>query len=136
MFEGIEFLNKEFFWLFLFAPLAIGWYIWKRKNQTATLKMSSTEAFKDTSLLSKLRPLLLLLRMAALSFVILALARPQRENVSTKTKINKGIDIVMAIDISSSMLARDLRPNRLRALKKVAGEFIKGRPNDRHNARR
>ena len=60
-----------------------------------------------------------------------ALARPQTEDISTRTKTTKGIDIVMAIDVSSSMLARDLKPNRLTALKEVAGDFIKGRPSDR-----
>ena len=61
----------------------------------------------------------------------MALARPQSVDVSTKTKTTRGIDIVMAIDVSASMLAKDLSPNRLEALKKVAAEFIKGRPNDR-----
>jgi Ca-activated chloride channel family protein len=59
------------------------------------------------------------------------MARPQTEDISTRTKTTKGIDIVMAIDVSSSMLARDLKPNRLSALKKVAADFIKKRPNDR-----
>lgn len=59
------------------------------------------------------------------------MARPQTVDVSTKTKTTRGIDIVMAIDVSASMLAKDLKPNRLEALKNVAGEFIKGRPNDR-----
>ncbi|MEM5566510.1 VWA domain-containing protein [Psychroserpens sp. AS72] len=132
MFEGIEFLNKEFFWLFLLLPLAIVWYVFKRKQQTAELKMSSIKGFKvGSSLLPKLRPLLFVLRLAALSFLILALARPRTSDETTKTKTTKGIDIVMAIDVSASMLAKDLLPNRLEALKKVAGEFIKGRPNDR-----
>lgn len=125
------FLNKEFFWLLLLIPAAIIWYIVKRKQQQATLKMSSLEGFKKQGVLPQLKHLLFVLRLAALAFLIIALARPQKENVSTKTKVNKGIDIIMAIDISSSMLARDLKPNRLQALKKVAGEFIKGRPNDR-----
>lgn len=125
------FLNKEFFWLLALIPIAIIWYIVKRKQQQATLKMSSLEGFKKQGILPQLKHLLFALRLAALTLLIVALARPQKENVSTKTKINKGIDIIMAIDISSSMLARDLRPNRLQALKKVAGEFIKGRPNDR-----
>jgi len=132
MLEGIEFLNKEFFWLFLLLPLAILWYVFKRKQQTAELKMSSIKGFKvGNSLLPKLRPLLFVLRLTALSFLIVALARPRTSDETTKTKTTKGIDIVMAIDVSASMLAKDLLPNRLEALKKVAGEFIKGRPNDR-----
>jgi Ca-activated chloride channel family protein len=63
--------------------------------------------------------------------IIFALARPQTVNVSSKTKTTKGVDIVMAIDVSASMLAKDLKPNRLEALKNVAADFIKGRPNDR-----
>ncbi|GAA4896084.1 VWA domain-containing protein [Flaviramulus aquimarinus] len=132
MFEGIEFLNKEFFWLLLALPLAVLWYILKYKKQTAELKISSLKGFKLTnSWLPKLRHLLFVLRLAALALLIIALARPQSVDVSTKTKTTRGIDIVMAIDVSASMLAKDLSPNRLEALKKVAAEFIKGRPNDR-----
>lgn len=132
MLEGIEFLNKEFFWLFLLLPLAIIWYVFKQKQQTPELKMSSVKGFKvGSSLLPKLRPLLFVLRLAALAFLIVALARPRTSDETTKTKTTKGIDIVMAIDVSASMLAKDLLPNRLEALKNVASEFIKGRPNDR-----
>ena len=132
MLEGIEFVNKGFFWLLLVLPLAILWYIFKNKNQTAELKISSLKGFKGTnSWLPKLRHLLFLLRLVALALLITALARPQSVDVSTKTKTTRGIDIVMAIDVSASMLAKDLSPNRLEALKKVASEFIKGRPNDR-----
>lgn len=132
MFEGIEFVNKEFFWLLLALPLAVLWYIFKNKKQTAELKISSLKGFKITnSWLPKLRHLLFVLRLLALALLITALARPQSVDVSTKTKTTRGIDIVMAIDVSASMLAKDLSPNRLEALKKVASEFIKGRPNDR-----
>ena len=132
MLEGIEFLNKEFFWLFLLLPLTIIWYVFKQKQQTPELKMSSVKGFKvGSSLLPKLRPLLFVLRLAALAFLIVALARPRTSDETTKTKTTKGIDIVMAIDVSASMLAKDLLPNRLEALKNVASEFIKGRPNDR-----
>ena len=132
MFEGIEFLNKEFFWLFLLLPFAILWYILKRKRQTAELKISSIKGFKvGNTILPKLRPLLFVLRLLALAFLIIALARPRTSDETTKTKTTKGIDIVMAIDVSASMLAKDLLPNRLEALKKVAAEFIQGRPNDR-----
>lgn len=132
MFEGIEFLNKEFFWLLLALPLAILWYIFKNKKQTAELKISSLKGFKITNTwFPKLKHLLFVLRLVALALLITALARPQTVDVSTKTKTTRGIDIVMAIDVSASMLAKDLSPNRLEALKKVAAEFIKGRPNDR-----
>jgi len=132
MFEGIEFLNKGFFWLLLLLPLAVLWYYFKHKQQTAELKISSLKGFKVTnSWLPQFKHILFVLRLVALTFLIIALARPRTVDVSTKTKTTRGIDIVMAIDVSASMLARDLKPNRLDALKKVAAEFIKGRPNDR-----
>ncbi|WP_341216675.1 VWA domain-containing protein [uncultured Wocania sp.] len=132
MFEGIQFLNKELFWLMLLLPLAILWYVLKHKKQTAELKISSLKGFKITnSWLPKIKHLLFALRLIALALLITAIARPQTVDVSSKTKTTRGIDIVMAIDVSASMLAKDLSPNRLEALKKVAAEFIKGRPNDR-----
>ena len=132
MFEGIEFLNKELFWLLLILPVALLWYVLKHKQQTAELKISSLEGFKATrSILPQFRHLLFVFRLLALALLITAVARPRTVDVSTKTKTTKGIDIVMAIDVSASMLAKDLRPNRLEALKLVAAEFISGRPNDR-----
>lgn len=132
MFEGIEFVNKSFFWLLLLLPLAILWYVLKHQQQTAELKISSLKGFKvSNSWLPKLKHALFALRLLALALLITALARPQTVDVSTKTKTTRGIDIVMAIDVSASMLAKDLKPNRLEALKNVASEFIQGRPNDR-----
>jgi len=132
MFEGIEFVNKEFFWLLLLLPIAITWYVFKHNKQTAELKISSIKGFKFTNaLLPKLRHLLFVFRLLALALLITALARPRTSDESTKTKTTRGIDIVMAIDVSASMLAKDLLPNRLEALKNVASDFIKGRPNDR-----
>ena len=131
MFDNISFANPDFFWLFLLLPLAIVWYIFKQKEQTASLRISSAKGFSYNSILPKLKPGLFLLRLMALGAIIVALARPQTEDISTRSKTTKGIDIVMAIDVSSSMLARDLKPNRLSALKEVAADFIKERPNDR-----
>ena len=132
MLEGIEFLNKEMFWLFLLLPIALLWYIFKFKKQTAELKISSLKGFTATpSILPKFKHVLFLLRLFALALLITALARPQTVDVSSRTKTTRGIDIVMAIDVSASMLAKDLKPNRLEALKDVAAEFITGRPNDR-----
>jgi len=129
--EGITFAHPQFFWLLLALPVALAWYIFKRDQQAPSLRMSSTQGFGDGGWLPKLRHGLILLRLLALAAVITALARPQTQDVSSKTKTTKGIDIVMAIDVSSSMLARDLKPYRLEALKEVASEFIKERPNDR-----
>lgn len=132
MFENIEFLNKELFWFLLLLPIAIAWYMFKHNKQSAELKISTVQGFKTTSSFwSKFRHVLFVLRMLALALLITALARPRTVDVSTKTKTTKGIDIVMAIDVSASMLAKDLRPNRLEALKEVAADFIDGRPNDR-----
>ena len=132
MFDNIEFLNKEFFWLFLLLPIVIVWYIFKHNKQTAELKISTIKGFKVTSSKwSKLKHVLFVLRLLALGLLIAALARPRTVDVSTRTKTTRGIDIVMAIDVSASMLAKDLSPNRLEALKEVASDFIDGRPNDR-----
>jgi Ca-activated chloride channel family protein len=132
MLENFEFSNPQFFWLFLALPVAIAWYIWKRKKQTPAVKLSSIKGFKTgSSFLPKLRPFLFLLRLVALAALITAMARPRTVDVTTRTKSTRGIDIIIAIDVSASMLAKDLRPNRLEALKLVAADFIKGRPNDR-----
>ncbi len=132
MLENIQFVNPQFFWLLLLLPLAIVWYIFKHNKQTPSVKLSTTKGFQtQKSILPKLKPLLFIFRLLALAALITALARPQTQDISTRTKTTRGIDIVMAIDISSSMLARDLKPNRLNALKEVAAEFIKQRPNDR-----
>ena len=130
--KEVSFLNPEFFWLFLLLPAAVLWQIWKRKQQSATLKISSVKGFKaQKSLLAKLKPFLFVLRLLALSSLIIAMARPRKVDISSQTKSTKGIDIVMAIDVSGSMLAKDLKPNRMEALKKVAENFAEGRPNDR-----
>ncbi|NAS12490.1 vWA domain-containing protein [Poritiphilus flavus] len=131
MFQDIEFANPQFFWLLLLLPVALAWYLFKRKQETASLKISSTQGFLTNQWLPKLKPVLFAMRILALASIILAMARPQTEDISTRTKTTKGIDIVMAIDVSSSMLARDLKPNRLSALKEVAADFIRKRPNDR-----
>ena len=131
MFNGIDFTQREFLWLLLLLPVLVFWYVLKLKKQTAQLSISSVEGFQKNNVWSKLKHLLFGLRTAAIILVILALARPQTVDVSTKTKTTRGIDIVMAIDVSASMLAKDLKPNRLEALKNVAADFIKGRPNDR-----
>ena len=130
--DKVTFLNPEFFWLFLVLPITIAWLFFKRKQQSATLKISSIGGFKTSkSILAKLKPYLNVLRIIALSSLIIALARPRTVDISNQTKTTKGIDIVMAIDLSSSMLAKDLRPNRMEALKQVASNFVDARPNDR-----
>lgn len=131
-FNNITFENPQWFWLFLLFPILIAWYIWKRNLQTPEVKISSIKGFKiKQGILPKLRPVLFALRLLCLALLITAMARPRTVDVTSRTKKTQGIDIVMAIDVSPSMLARDLKPNRLEALKEVAAEFIEGRPNDR-----
>ncbi|MEY4011555.1 MAG: hypothetical protein RIT22_679 [Bacteroidota bacterium] len=130
--EKITFLNPEFFWLLLLIPAAGAWLYLKRNQQTATLKISSTAGFTGSkSFFVKLYPFLGVFRLLALTALIVAMARPRTVDISNKTKTTKGIDIVMAIDVSGSMLAKDLKPNRMEALKKVASSFVDERPNDR-----
>ena len=129
--NNFEFHNTGFLWLLTLIPVIALWHFFMRKKDAAVLTMSSTRGFKSVSFLSKCKPFLYLLRLLALAAIIIALARPRNVSVSRKTKSNKGIDIVMAIDVSASMLARDLKPNRLEALKKVAVNFVDRRPNDR-----
>ena len=106
-------------------------YYFKSKNSRASsFKISSTSDF-NIGLKSKIYPILDVLKLLTISLVIVALARPQEISNSVRTKSTSGIDIVIAVDISSSMLAQDLKPNRLEALKSVAAEFINDRKNDR-----
>jgi Ca-activated chloride channel family protein len=130
--NNFEFLNPQFLWLLLLLPIIAIWYFLIRKKEASALTMASLKGFKATpSLVSKLKPFLAILRLLAIGLLIIALARPRIVAISKRTKTNKGIDIVMAIDVSASMLARDLKPNRLEALKKVAVQFVNQRPNDR-----
>ncbi|MGB0656852.1 MAG: vWA domain-containing protein [Flavobacteriaceae bacterium] len=132
MFEGIYFANPDYLWLLLALPLLVGWYVFTRKKSQAVLKISSLNGFRaKSSFLAQLQPTLFVLRILSLALIVMALARPQTMDVSTRTTTNKGIDIVMAIDISSSMLAQDLKPNRLAALKRVAASFVDDRMSDR-----
>ena len=132
MFEGIYFATPDYLWLLSMIPLVVGWHVLTRKKSQAVLKISSLEGFRSkSSFLSRLQPLLIVLRILSLVLIVMALARPQTMDVSTRTKTNKGIDIVMVIDISSSMLAQDLKPNRLTALKRVAASFVDDRVSDR-----
>jgi Ca-activated chloride channel family protein len=131
LWNNIEFTNPGFLWFLLLIPLLALWYFLSRKSSGATLTLSNTSAFGTPSILPKLKPILNILRLLAVAALIIALSRPRITSVSTKTNTNKGIDIVMAIDVSASMLAQDLKPNRLEALKAVATEFVNQRVNDR-----
>lgn len=130
--SGISFKNPEFFYLLLLLLPMIAWYIWRQKRLGASLQFSSNMGFARIPKSWKyyFRHSVFVLQMLSLSFLIVALARPQSSN-SWSNVTTKGIDIVIALDISSSMLAMDFRPNRIEAAKDVATQFISGRTNDR-----
>ena len=132
MFENIEFANPKLLWFLLLVPLTILWYVLRHKKQEASMQFSDTNGFAKLPKTWKayLRHLLFALKMAALALLIVALARPQSSSTNSTSNI-EGIDIVMAMDVSGSMLARDLKPDRLTAAKNVASDFVKGRPGDR-----
>ena len=127
----MEFANKEYLFLLLLLVPYIIWYLMYRKKTEPTIRMSDTRAYRfaPRSWKVTLMPLQFLLRIAVFVLLILILARPQTHN-SWNNKSVEGIDIMLAMDVSGSMLAEDLRPNRIEAAKQVAAEFITGRPND------
>ena len=129
---NLEFLNPEYFILLGVIPIIILWNYLNRDKLNNSIKFSNSEAFKNSSnIYSILKVSLRYLRIISLVLIITALARPQVIDTSTRVKTNSGVDIIMAIDVSASMLAKDLKPNRLDALKNVADEFIKNRVTDR-----
>ncbi|MDD3771487.1 MAG: VWA domain-containing protein [Weeksellaceae bacterium] len=126
-----EFQNPWWLLLLLLIPVLIFFRIKKRKKQTA-VRISTLKPFEYTdNFFNWIKPLLFTLRLLALGFIIIALARPQIVKTSTSVKSEKGIDIIMTVDTSLSMLARDLHPDRLEALKEVAKRFAMDRPADR-----
>lgn len=128
---NFEFQNPWLLLFLLIIPLII-FIRMKRKNPQPAMKISSLKPFAEAeSFLSKLKPLLLVLRLIAIGFFIVALARPQIVEISSTVKSDKGVDILMVVDTSLSMLARDLKPDRLEALKEVAENFSVHRPTDR-----
>jgi Ca-activated chloride channel family protein len=130
-FKGIEFAHPGFFWLFISIPLMVGWYIWKQRQLQGNLNVPTLRGFTlKKSMLPKFRHSGIVLRSLALSAMIIALARPQ-SSLSWQNSTTEGIDIIIASDISGSMLAEDFKPNRLEAGKQIAIDFIKGRPDDR-----
>lgn len=128
----LEFLNPEYFILLAVIPFVILWYYLNRNKLNNSIKFSDSSAFENSgNFYSNFKLLLKVFRLISLALIITALARPQIIDTSTRVKTNSGIDIIMAIDVSASMLAKDLKPNRLDALKNVADEFIKNRVSDR-----
>ena len=125
-------MHPHFLWLLLVIPIALYWHYFIKNQQEVALKMSTIEGLSTKkSLLIKLRPFLYVLKLLALGFIIIALARPRNTQKSSYTDNTSGIDIVIATDVSGSMLATDFKPNRLEAIKEVAYNFIQKRTNDR-----
>jgi len=130
--DQIRFANPEYFYLTLvFIPM-IAWYVFRQHKSKASIQISTIRGFANASKTFRhyLRHILFVLQLGVLLLLITALARPQT-STNWEDRQTEGIDIVIAIDISSSMLARDFMPNRLEAAKDVAAEFISGRDNDR-----
>lgn len=129
---GFEFANPKYFLLLLLLLPMIAWYVFKEKKSHADLQFSSLRAFKGIKHAGRvwMRHVLFGLKVLAIVFLVTALARPQSSN-SWQTYTSEGIDIMLALDISSSMLARDFTPDRLEAAKEVATKFILERPQDK-----
>ena len=130
--KHITFAHPLFFGLLLLVPLMIWWEIRRRKSNHPALRLTTLSGLKNIkpSWRVRFRPVLFVLRVIGVIALIIALARPQSSNV-TESIDSEGIDIVLSIDVSGSMLAEDLKPNRMEAAKKVAIDFVKDRPTDR-----
>ena len=129
--RNLEFANAGYLWFLTVIPFLVAWYVWKQKRLHANFSVSTGKPFFQTpSVRSRFRHIPFVLRMLVIGFVVVALARPQ-SSLSHKKVDVEGIDIVMALDVSGSMMAMDFRPNRLEACKKVIRAFIEGRPTDR-----
>lgn len=126
----MTFAHPYFFLLLLLVPLAIGLYLWREKRR-ATFTLSTIGAFRGRKVSWRTRLCWLPFALALLAYIsgVVALARPQSSNAYS-TESTEGINIVLALDISGSMLAKDLQPNRFEAAKSVAGEFVSSRPYD------
>jgi Ca-activated chloride channel family protein len=125
------FLHPEYLWLLLLLIPLIVWYIVRLSKMQASFKLASTNAFKGLrpSLKVYMWHLPFLLRVISIALIIVVIARPQSVNSWEETE-SQGIDIVLALDVSGSMLSQDLQPDRLQAAKKVAAEFVTDRKND------
>ena len=128
-FKHINFEYPQLLFLLLLIPVLTGWYIRRYNLSRSSFYVSSSQPFLKLSAKTRLRHSLFVLRLLALASLILALARPRERNDEHLTQ-GQGIDIVLCIDVSGSMLSRDFQPNRLEVAKEVAAEFIRNRPVD------
>ncbi len=127
----MEFKNPYFFILLLAVVPYIIWYIFKDKKSQPALRMPATAKYRymPKTFRVYLMPLPFLLRVALFCLVVIILARPQSKHTWSDTDV-EGIDIMLAVDVSTSMLAEDFKPNRVEALKQIAEKFIEKRVND------
>lgn len=130
--NGIDYKNPEFFYLLLVLVPMLAWYIFRYRKSGASIKYPTTMGLKNIpkGWRHYLRHMPFALLMGGFFLLTVALARPQSSS-SWQDVTTEGIDIVIALDISGSMLARDFQPDRLEAAKNVATEFISGRRNDK-----
>jgi len=130
--HNIVFENGWFLWFELLIPLLVAYYIWRRGRTHATVQLSTAGFFDSHQKTFRhyLRHILFAVRLTVLALVIIVIARPQNVD-KWQSSTTEGIDIILALDVSGSMLARDFDPDRLEASKNVATEFISGRPYDR-----
>ena len=132
MFKDLYLANPEYLFILIIIPaILFFWYKFEKYTQASLTHSSLSYLKAKNSLLTKLRPLLNIIRVLVVLLLIIAISRPQSKSTSKRITTSRGIDIVMVIDISSSMLSKDLKPDRLTALKNVASNFIDDRPNDR-----
>jgi Ca-activated chloride channel homolog len=129
---GFTFANPLFLWLLIMVPGIVAWYILRQQKTTASLQVSGLQQFEKagTTFRNYLRHFLFGAQVTAILLLIFVLARPQKSD-RFQNSTTEGIDIILTLDISGSMLARDFKPDRLEASKNVATEFISGRPYDR-----
>jgi len=130
--SNVSFMNPELLYFLGAIPVLVVWYVFRHRRNTSDIRFSSLQGFAGMkpSLKERLRHLPFILRMLVLSILVVGFARPQTSS-SGENIYTEGIDIAMVLDISGSMLAEDLRPNRIEAAKQVAQEFIEARVNDR-----
>src|SRR5258705_2677932 len=128
--KNMDFAYPLAFGLFAFLPVLTGWYIKKSNSRQSTFTVSSAHAFSISSWKNRFRHLPFILRLLALSCLVVALARPRERNDQQQTE-GEGIDIVLCMDVSGSMGSRDILPSRMEVAKEVAEEFVRSRPIDR-----
>ncbi|MCT4623065.1 MAG: VWA domain-containing protein [Schleiferiaceae bacterium] len=130
--ETIHFEDLFWLWGLLIIPVMVLYFVLRHKKRNVQTELANSSSVTSKGgFIGRFKPALFILRVIAIALLFIGMARPQTTDVNTKNKGIEGIDIIMALDVSTSMKAADFKPNRLEALKEVADEFVGGRPNDR-----